>query len=639
MDFLVLKERSKNLFLVCFAILFFVLNFWVILIPKLTEANGCQTSCNDVAGFDIPGTINCGGNSGCFYTNAGHIDAGSDDGACSVAGTGLRSCNPITLYNASCSDANMQCKESSCAGLTGTDGASCVVTLGHSVDTGFGPTCSTIDTKNGKWDNINKKCVECPSGTVWADSGQIYYSGNPIDLAACGVVCTPAAPTVTVTPATYSGPAATQTFSISATRADSSGCTSASIPLTVSCTVDTPSWTSNTTSAVVYNGTGTQTMDVPISASGKCTFIAKSPDNSLTASKTVDITVVPAGGTWIRYSTGGFYIAHDCSTGDYFNKSELDGQTCVGGTWQNCLNNSPLTGAYDCFIGFGVDCITTTKRCSDKFYAGDCDCVPAAGVEICNNGIDDSDPDTLVDCADIVDCPNDTLCSGGGTCSGGACVPAGPPNVHIDTCASCNPVGTGPCQNMLNNNLWTAISAPTTSAMCSTDTNVSSICAAEIAGGFNGCQVGLSNGFTCPCGGGPVGCVVNTCGGSGGIQRCLVAGGAWTDCPGGGTCSGAGVCSHPAGAPCSGPGMFISPLGPGYCTIGQILTKATNWILALVSSIIILVIIIGGLMYITSAGDEERLRTSKNIIYYAIVGLGIILISYALITEVVNLLN
>ncbi|MBU4579739.1 hypothetical protein KKB43_01855 [Patescibacteria group bacterium] len=113
-----------------------------------------------------------------------------------------------------------------------------------------------------------------------------------------------------------------------------------------------------------------------------------------------------------------------------------------------------------------------------------------------------------------------------------------------------------------------------------------------------------------------------------------------TACEGGGTCNG-GTCVAAAipAASCSGPGMFVSPLGLGYCTIGEILTKATNWILSLVASIIILVIIIGGLMYISSSGDEEKLRASKNIIFYAVIGLGIILISYALITEVTDILK
>lgn len=612
MAFLAIK-RSNKLFSIFFAILFIVLSFGVIKqsVPIAKAAIGASCS------FDAQ----CGGCERC---------SGLIGGTCYAT--------PGSISGVSCLDASLASKPMGwdlCVGEVATTYYdACVGVINH--------TCvRTFKASTGCLPNL---C--CLTGTP---------PNSQAECKASCVSCAAAAPTVTVTPDTYSGPAGAQTFNVKIKRNDTGCPIDKTISGAISCTGGTPTPSTFTTVALDpgEEDAGTN-ISINITANGNCKFTAQSPDNAAIdyqGSKTVNFTVVPAGGTWIRYSIG-FYIAHDCSTNDYFNKTELDGQACPGGTWQNCLNNSPSTGAYDCFIGFGVDCITTTKRCSDKFYAGDCDCVPAAGAEICNNGIDDPDPDALIDCADIVDCPNGTLCSGGGTCSGGACVPAGPPNVHIDTCASCNPVGTGPCQNMLNNNLWTAISAPTTLAMCSADTNVSSICATEIAGGFNGCQVGLSNGFTCPCASGGPGCVPATC--AGGCPDGM-------PCATGKTCQ-SGVCKPAAAVcdndkkcevgagetaancpndckACGGPGMYVSPLGPGYCTIEEILGNATSWILALVSSIIILVIIIGGLMYISSAGDEEKLRASKNMIFYAIVGLAIILVSYALITEVTNLLK
>lgn len=127
-------------------------------------------------------------------------------------------------------------------------------------------------------------------------------------------------------------------------------------------------------------------------------------------------------------------------------------------------------------------------------------------------------------------------------------------------------------------------------------------------------------------------------GGGGGAEIC--AGGADEDGDGDVDCADSDCAADPAcisAASCGGPGMFISPLN--YCNISDLLTAATSWILALVASIIILVLIIGGLMYISSAGDEERMRAAKNIILYAIIGLGIILISYSLITEVTDILK
>lgn len=174
-------------------------------------------------------------------------------------------------------------------------------------------------------------------------------------------------------------------------------------------------------------------------------------------------------------------------------------------------------------------------------------------------------------------------------------------------------------------------------------------------------------------------CTAPDCNGS--TQYC--SGGSWVNCPEGQTCS-AGVCAAaptpgctsngcgggcpanctgtddpdcagacldatcatdtdcvvpPPAASCSGPGMYRSPLMFGYCTIPEIIAAATKWILGLVSAIIILILIFGGITYVTSAGDEERIKTAKNTILYAIVGLAIILLAYTMINEVKDILK
>ncbi len=94
----------------------------------------------------------------------------------------------------------------------------------------------------------------------------------------------------------------------------------------------------------------------------------------------------------------------------------------------------------------------------------------------------------------------------------------------------------------------------------------------------------------------------------------------------------------PSAGPCgSGSGTYRSPLS--YCSIQELIQGATGWVLGLVSSIIILFLVYGGIMYATAAGDETRMESAKNIIYYAIVGLAIVLISYTLITEVKTILK
>ena len=64
----------------------------------------------------------------------------------------------------------------------------------------------------------------------------------------------------------------------------------------------------------------------------------------------------------------------------------------------------------------------------------------------------------------------------------------------------------------------------------------------------------------------------------------------------------------------------------------------TNWILGFVSMIAVLAIVWGGVMYIASAGDENKATTGKHIITYALIGLVIAGIAYALVNVIVTVI-
>ena len=64
--------------------------------------------------------------------------------------------------------------------------------------------------------------------------------------------------------------------------------------------------------------------------------------------------------------------------------------------------------------------------------------------------------------------------------------------------------------------------------------------------------------------------------------------------------------------------------------------NATNWILGFVGMIAVLMIIWGGVVYLTSAGDEDKARTGKKTLTYAIIGLVVAGIAYALVDVVVS---
>ena len=47
-------------------------------------------------------------------------------------------------------------------------------------------------------------------------------------------------------------------------------------------------------------------------------------------------------------------------------------------------------------------------------------------------------------------------------------------------------------------------------------------------------------------------------------------------------------------------------------------------------------LIIGGLMYLTSAGDEERMNKGKSIVVYSLIGITVALSALVLVTMVVG---
>ena len=62
----------------------------------------------------------------------------------------------------------------------------------------------------------------------------------------------------------------------------------------------------------------------------------------------------------------------------------------------------------------------------------------------------------------------------------------------------------------------------------------------------------------------------------------------------------------------------------------------TNWLLGFVTMIAVLVIVWGGISYLTSAGDEDKAKTGKKTLTYALLGLVVTGIAYALVNVIVE---
>jgi len=70
----------------------------------------------------------------------------------------------------------------------------------------------------------------------------------------------------------------------------------------------------------------------------------------------------------------------------------------------------------------------------------------------------------------------------------------------------------------------------------------------------------------------------------------------------------------------------------------QSIKNATDWILGFVAMIAVLMLIWGGINYLTSAGDEDKAKTGKKTISYAIIGLVVAGIAYAIVNVIITVI-
>jgi hypothetical protein len=69
-----------------------------------------------------------------------------------------------------------------------------------------------------------------------------------------------------------------------------------------------------------------------------------------------------------------------------------------------------------------------------------------------------------------------------------------------------------------------------------------------------------------------------------------------------------------------------------------VITTVTNVLLFLVGALSVIMLIVGGLRYVVSAGNSTAVTAAKNTVLYAIVGLVISFLAYAAIQFVINTL-
>lgn len=82
-------------------------------------------------------------------------------------------------------------------------------------------------------------------------------------------------------------------------------------------------------------------------------------------------------------------------------------------------------------------------------------------------------------------------------------------------------------------------------------------------------------------------------------------------------------------------GGIKNPLeNSGVSTVTQLLGKVINWMLGLVGVIALIALITGGARMIMDFGNEEQVKKGKTTIMWAVIGLLVVILSYAIINIV-----
>lgn len=74
-------------------------------------------------------------------------------------------------------------------------------------------------------------------------------------------------------------------------------------------------------------------------------------------------------------------------------------------------------------------------------------------------------------------------------------------------------------------------------------------------------------------------------------------------------------------------------------SIADIIAGIIEFVLPFIGGVLILMVIYGGLLYITSGGDPEKLGKAKKTLLWAVLGVILIVISYSIVVALNTVVN
>lgn len=80
----------------------------------------------------------------------------------------------------------------------------------------------------------------------------------------------------------------------------------------------------------------------------------------------------------------------------------------------------------------------------------------------------------------------------------------------------------------------------------------------------------------------------------------------------------------------------ISTATGGQGSFRQLALTIVNFFLTFLGLIAVVMIIYGGFLYVSAAGNQEKIESAKKIIMYAVIGIVVILLSFAIVNTVLT---
>lgn len=90
------------------------------------------------------------------------------------------------------------------------------------------------------------------------------------------------------------------------------------------------------------------------------------------------------------------------------------------------------------------------------------------------------------------------------------------------------------------------------------------------------------------------------------------------------------------GANCISTGAQQTQTGTSGVTLETQIKNVTNVLLFITGAVAVIFIVIGGMRYVTSNGDSNQVKAAKDTILYAVIGLVVAILAYALVDWVVD---